>query len=77
MHATFNNIQYLLNICFKVLNKISVCVGEKYSRNIFKVLNINVNIVSLSSLIINYVLKKMIEEKTRNSNLSLKVKTNQ
>lgn len=54
-----------------------MCVGEKSSRNIFKVLNVNVNIVSLNSLIINYVLKKMVEEKTTNSNLSLKVKTNQ
>lgn len=77
MHTTINNIQYLLNICFKVLNRISMCVGEKPSRNIFKVLNVNVNIVSLNSLIINYVLKKMVEEKTTNSNLSLKVKTNQ
>ena len=67
---------FLLNICFKVLNRISVCVGEKPSWNSFKVLKVNVNIVSLRSFIIksmscgrdwreNYKQKSVFEERKK------------
>lgn len=69
---------FLLNICFKVLNRISVCVGEEPSPNSFKVLKVNVNIFSVRSLIINYVLEKRLEgERTTNRNLSLEKEINQ
>lgn len=53
-------------------------MGEEPSPNSFKVLKVNVNIFSVRSLIINYVLEKRLEgERTTNRNLSLEKEINQ